>query len=75
MAAVRKTAVNPVIREFEEQTGKTPAQIAEMLRVAPQRLYSWRSGQRPLPPYIEASMQAHAAALAAGWIPFVGDAE
>ena len=55
--------------EFEEATGLSGYKAARLLRVNPPTYYTWRRGERPVPAYIQASMNAHVEAMARGWVP------
>lgn len=52
--------------EFEAITGLSGYEAAILLRVSKSKWYEWASGGRDLPPYIEASMEAHAALAKVG---------
>ena len=47
--------------DFEKKTGLSGYDAHRLLRVSKSKYYEWRRGERPIPPYIEASMEAHAA--------------
>jgi putative SOS response-associated peptidase YedK len=55
-------------REFEKLTGLNGNECATLLRVSHSKWYEWRDGQRTVPPYIVASMEAHAALFRAGML-------
>jgi len=56
--------MNPA--QFEKITGLSGYAAHHLLRVSKSRYYEWRDGGREVPPYIEASMEAHAALARAG---------
>lgn len=55
-------------QEFEARTGLTGYQAADLLKVTKSKWYEWRRGERPTPPYILASMEAHCALIEAGML-------
>lgn len=53
-------------RQFEAATGLSGYESANLLCVSKSKWYEWSAGGRPLPPYIQASMEAHLALHRAG---------
>ena len=54
--------------EFENATGLSGYAAAKLIKASQSKYYEWRGGARSLPPYIAASLRAHALALNAGLI-------
>ena len=60
--------------EFERLTGLTGWTCArKIIRCQFQRWYDWRDGVRPIPPYIQASIDAHAKLHRAGLLDMPKD--
>lgn len=55
-------------QQFESVTGLSGYESANLLRVSKSKWYEWSGGNRALPPYVEASMEAHAALARAGML-------
>lgn len=53
-------------QQFEAAVGLSGYDCATILRVSRSKWYAWANGERPLPPYIQASMEAHLALHRAG---------
>lgn len=53
-------------QQFEAVTGLSGYESANLLCVSKSKWYEWSAGGRPLPPYIQASMEAHLALHRAG---------
>ena len=59
--------MNP--QKFERKTRLTSGQAIRVLRVNRSLYYRWRRCDSPTPAYIQASMNAHIAAMELGWVP------
>ncbi len=53
-------------QQFEAATGLSGYEAAHLLLVSKSKWYEWSGGGRALPPYIQASMEAHLALHRAG---------
>ena len=64
-------AAVPMLAELEAKAGLDQQDTARLLGVTASSYSQWRTGVKPLPSYIEASVRAHlalsAAALAKRW--------